>query len=98
MQSFPKDLKLYVYRMIHKSFMKELHIEYFSIYCISEMDVLKLKVKNRLITYTANYRDLQYIFDPTNEWISGLDFRHTQFTLPKKYIFTSGLNSRLGYF
>ena len=96
MNSIPKDVKLYIYRLIHKSQMKEIVREYRSSYYLCK-DRNFLCKKNIDLTVTANYRELELMWSAINYDIFTLDDKYSGRVLPEKYMFTSGLDSRFGY-
>ena len=94
MQSIPKDVKLYVYRLIHESFMKELIKEYHLTYYWSHYDALS-SICDRSIV--ANYRAMDIILYVHNKVCKFDRSRKTIVYLPKRYYFSSGVNNQSGY-
>lgn len=94
MKSIPKDVELYIERLIHQEHTKKLITEYHSKYYYSSaFDVLKLRKNDRIV---AQYRGIGPII-MTNYNVYAFDGRKTDSILPSRYIFSSGLDSRLGY-
>ena len=100
MQSIPKDVELYIYRLIHESLMKELVKEYHSLYKWGNQTLLGrglVSTGTSLDILVANYRDctdyetIHTILE--SRWKPG---RCIGF-LPNKYFYSSGLNSPFGY-
>ena len=96
MQSLFKEVELYIYRLIHDSLMKEIVREYHSLYYLKK-DNNYLSIKTINMSVCCNYRELEFMWSPTNHVICKLDDKYSGRILPEKYIFSSGLNSRLGY-
>ena len=101
MQSLPNELKLYIYRMIHEEYTKKLVSEYENVTYIDSYNELVLKMcimpKDRVgFGITFNVRDLRVqkhyhrIYNAKTHYVSAV-------YLPKKYFFTSGMDSLEGY-
>lgn len=99
MQSIPKDIDLYVHRLIYESCMRELIQEYHSLYESDVYNQLYLKWKG---TAVANYRDVHPI---ENRLIFGCSHRYIGMIfkdgfgvyVPRRYFFSSGMDSLEGY-
>ena len=107
MQSIPDGVDLYVHRLIHESLMKEVIREYHSLYesDVDGYDMLGYKESTNF--YAANYRTGPSIHEFNIMYrVNGLmhdyyDCDHSDeevVELPKRYYFSSGMNSCTGYF
>lgn len=96
MQSCPKEIDIYVHRLIHESLIKQVNNEYHFKYYLSNNDTLK--IKNPL--GICNYRGLG-VHRKTNfyDWFI-YKFNHEMIIyvkIPERYFFSSGMNSLEGY-
>lgn len=93
MQSIPKEVEWYIYRLLHESRMKQLLREYHSSYKWGTQYLASRRNNMRTANYrnTTGYEKIHLLLEP--RWMQGI---HTDF-LPKKYFYSSGLNSPLGY-
>ena len=103
MQIIPSDIEIYVHRVIHESLTEELIREYHSKYnyCIKTHVLLS----NNYVM--CNFRNIHkcgiygYIFIGGLLWESPTSHYHDNeepVCLPKRYFFSSGMNSLIGYF
>ena len=104
MQSIQKDVDLYIHRLIHESLTKELVREYHVIYRWDDSDnryIILFKNTNRI---AANFRPLNNT--SLANMIRGLSKYEIEIRrndnnepvcLPKRYFFSSGMNSLTGY-
>lgn len=100
MQSIPDGMEVYVHRLIHESWMKELVKEYHSLYALGIQDRVYLKSKGCIV---ANYRDF------VTDWgrykcICGCSYYYgirrrdgKSIEVPKRYFYSSGMISLYGY-
>ena len=102
MQSIPKDVDLYVHRMIHESLTKELDREYHSKYNYSAItNALYISI----YSVGCNYRNIHKFGIDGCKFVSGIwkpviPYYHNNnepVRLPKRYFFSSGMNSLTGY-
>ena len=95
MQSIPDGVDLYVHRLIHESLMKEVIREYHSLYACGTNHHLYFKYD---YSSCANYRHI-------TSCLGGYNVHRVLFNprdredvkLPKRYFFSSGMNSLTGY-
>ena len=103
MQSIPKDVDLYVHRMIHESLTKELDREYHSKYNYSTLeDALSTSSYNIGCNFRNihkfgidGYQSVSWICKPTVT--PDRRDNNNLVRLPKRYFFSSGMNSLTGY-
>lgn len=101
MQSLPKGVELYIHRLIHESFTKEIVKEYNNLYFCdyNYFDGLFSSINSDCF---LNYRPLFYYnkdYAHIHNISISIDYYDTEPLpdLPKCYIYTSGLNSGEGY-
>ena len=102
MQSIPDGVDLYVHRLIHESLTEELLREYHSKY-ICHVKTDQLLSSNNYIM--CNYRNIHKLRFDSDKFICGLSYasstirlddNNNPVCLPKRYIFSSGMNSLTG--
>ena len=103
MQSLHNDVKLYIYLLIHESRMKKLNQEYHSLYGSALDYSLYLKSKGLVV---ANYRyfDTSWIHNRlifgcsvNSNSVCRRQYYKKTIEIPKRYHFSSGMDSLEGY-
>lgn len=89
MQQLPNDIQIYINRLIHKEWIKKIEMEYHLRYRLSVRQTL---ISPNTYFYLANYREIN---DDTYHdcLIRTLEHQRTSARLPKRYIFSSGMNN-----